>query len=137
MNRFLLPFFMALVLAGCGSNGLREATPEEQSDTVAAASADSIHAVQRTAKRLHAAGSLPSDDYQEILEATIDLTVLTKRIEDSFDHVDGLTEEVGCVKVSLDGVQTDACNREDVTEVLVKIRGKLDGDRDSGVNPDE
>ena len=114
--------WLSFLIASCGLLGLE---PEEQADIYALTSADAIHAVQKSAQRLYDTDALSTDDYAEVLIASIRLTDLVRRIESVSDDVGSGAIIVDCVTVSLDGVDSQACSRENIAQILIELREKL------------
>jgi len=123
MSRAILIGLLFMV-ASCGLLGVKDV--EEKSDLYAAASLDAIHIVQGKARMLYNADNLSVANYEVILVATIDLSNLVARIESAADALDYNGTGVACVDVLLDDAIDKACTREDIAEILVKIRGMLD-----------
>ena len=98
---------IALSLAGCGFLDLN---PEEQADIYALTSAKAIKQVQVTAKRLYDTDSISTDDYAEVLVATIRLIDLVDEIERASDLTDVSSVSPECVKIDLSGSENTACN---------------------------
>lgn len=123
MSRAIL-LCLLLLVSSCGLLSVKDA--EEKSDLYAAASLDAIHLVQQSAKRMYDADNLSVANYEVILVATIDLSNLIDRIESGADALDYNGTGVDCVDVLLDDEINKACTREDIAEILIKIRGMLD-----------
>jgi hypothetical protein len=115
---------LVFLVSSCGLLSVKDA--EEKSDLYAAASLDAIHLVQQSAKRMYDADNLAVANYEVILVATLDLSNLISRIESGADALDYNGTGVACVDVLLDDAINKACTREDIAEILVKIRGMLD-----------
>jgi len=120
----VLVLSLVMMVASCGIVSVKDA--EEKSDLYAAASLDAIHLVQQSAKRLYSADNLSVANYEVILVATIDLSNLIDRIESAADALDYNGTGIDCVDILLDDAISQACTREDVAAILVKIRGMLD-----------
>lgn len=115
---------LVFLVSSCGLLSVKDA--EEKSDLYAAASLDAIHLVQQSAKRMYDADNLSVANYEVILVATIDLSNLIGRIESGADALDYNGTGVACVDVLLDDKISKACTREDIAEILIKMRGMLD-----------
>lgn len=119
MNK-VLTVCLALWLAGCAPN----LTVEERSDVVAISSLDAIEVVLDRAKTLNLAGTLSNEPYTKLLDSAEDLKNLIVQIESQIDMTG--TDVVNCFKPELDANNDNQCDREDITALLIDLRGQIE-----------